>query len=311
MSEKQVLTHSAIQAYKDCPAKYRHRYVDCLDSTAPISTNLSIGSAIHSALELWHGGHDWDAVRDYLLRAPVSGDAYLQCVAMMRGYVKQYPRGSEKFEVICLEKAFSQPIRSPSTGGMSTKYTQEGKVDGVIKLDGEYYLMEHKTAAKADHNYFDKLWIDRQIHQYAHYMGLELGIEIVGVLYNVLAKLKRPRHGLRAKLKSPETDESYLTRLFAAYEDPALFIRQTLPVIERTSDEVIEEVWDVKNLIMASAKDDKYYLNTNSCHKWGRRCRYWELCRSGSDEAVKRELYVPREKHEELIEASATSSFMI
>ncbi len=54
MSEpKELLTYSALNTFRNCPRKYKHRYVDALRPREK-SQALAVGSVIHDALELWY-----------------------------------------------------------------------------------------------------------------------------------------------------------------------------------------------------------------------------------------------------------------
>ena len=49
---KQLLTYSALNTFRNCPRKYKHRYVDALRPREK-SQALAFGSVIHDALEVW------------------------------------------------------------------------------------------------------------------------------------------------------------------------------------------------------------------------------------------------------------------
>ena len=52
-SSKSVLTYSALNTFRNCPRKYKHRYVDSLRPRERPEA-LSFGSIIHGAIELWY-----------------------------------------------------------------------------------------------------------------------------------------------------------------------------------------------------------------------------------------------------------------
>ena len=65
-----------------------------------------------------------------------------------------------------------------------------GNVDGIVRIRGEFFILEHKTAAQIDSDYLEKLWTDFQITIYAHYIEQTMGIPMTGILYNVLVNRK-------------------------------------------------------------------------------------------------------------------------
>ena len=48
-----VLTYSALNAFRNCPRKYKHRYIDRLRPMERAEA-LAFGSVIHEALEKWY-----------------------------------------------------------------------------------------------------------------------------------------------------------------------------------------------------------------------------------------------------------------
>ena len=52
-SEKLVLTYSALNTFRNCPRKYKHRYLDNLRPRERAEA-LSFGGIVHSAIELWY-----------------------------------------------------------------------------------------------------------------------------------------------------------------------------------------------------------------------------------------------------------------
>lgn len=52
-SEKTLLTYSALNTFRNCPRKYKNRYLDNLRPRERAEA-LSFGSVIHTAIELWY-----------------------------------------------------------------------------------------------------------------------------------------------------------------------------------------------------------------------------------------------------------------
>src|SRR5581483_4010829 len=168
--------------------------------------------------------------------------------AMMKAYATRY--ATDDFEIVALEKNFEGPIINPATDAASRSFVLSGKVDGIVRIGGDYFILEHKTAGQLDGDYLEKLWTDFQITIYAYYIEQTMRIPITGVLYNVLVKAKlqqgkgetedeyEARRGellakskpgkTRAKRKLPESDEDFQQRLAEKYADPALFHREML-----------------------------------------------------------------------------------
>ena len=319
-ASKSVLTYSALNTFRNCPRKYKHRYVDCLRPRERAEA-LSFGSVIHGAIELWYGQADdagrlW-SVLDYLDGQFPQRDhdqpqkaAWQLARAMLTGYAARYP--TEDFEVIEVEKTFAGEIRNPDTGRLSQTFVIAGKADAIVRRSDGLYLLEHKTAASIDGNYLDKLWTDTQIALYSHYLR-EQGYPIVGVLYNVLLKSRlQQRQGetqeeyesrrlqLAAKNKSgrstakrqmPETDEAFQGRLADWYARPEAFHREHVYLSEDRLSMLQEEVWEITQQYLDARRRGKWLLNTSNCFSFQRPCEYLPYCQSGFNPNVADNLY--------------------
>ena len=209
--------------------------------------NLHFGSIIHECLQAWHQRRDLAEVLALIDRLCPNRlqdenqrrDWHL-ATAMMTAYAARY--AADDFEVVALEKNFEGPIVNPATGAASRSFVLAGKVDGIVRIGGEHFILEHKTAAQIDGDYLEKLWTDFQITIYAHYIEQTMGIPITGILYNVLVKAKlqqgkgeteeeyqtrraellaKSKTGkTTAKRKLPESDEEFQQRLAEKYADP-------------------------------------------------------------------------------------------
>jgi len=244
--------------------------------------------------------------------------------AMMNGYAAKYP--AEEFEVIALEKAFEGPIVNPATGAASRSFKLAGKVDGIVRIGGEYFILEHKTASQVDADYLEKLWTDFQITIYAHYVEQTMGIPITGILYNVLVKAKLQqskgeteeefqarRVELLAKSKTgkssakrhmPESDEEFQQRLTEKYADPEMFHREMLYLSRDRFDILRSELWELTQAFLDARRRGVFYQNTAFCFNYQRPCPYFALCRSNGNPNVIENFYQRVAPNEELREAT-------
>lgn len=336
-STKSLLTFSALNTFRNCPRKYKHRYVDHLQPHEK-PESLSFGSVVHGALERWYrltgdANRLWK-VLDFIdaqfpLRSsdPVQKDRWHRARAMLVGYAARYP--TENFEVVEIEKVFQGEIRNPDTGRPSQTFVMSGKADGIVRLDGELYLLEHKTAGSIDANYLDKLWTDTQIALYGYYLR-QAGYPIVGVLYNVLLKTRlKQREGesqdeyearraeLAAKNKSgkstaqrqlPETDEEFQARLAEWYAKPEAFHRERIYLSEDRLAMLQEEVWEITQQYLDARRRGKWLLNTSNCFAYERACEYLPYCQSNFNPNVRDNLFQIAPPHEELAVSTASDA---
>ncbi len=334
---KQVLTYSALNCFRNCPRKFKHRYLDQLRHPEKPEAQ-AFGSAIHAALELWYSlapeGERLLPVLDFADRLypnhagdPAVKAAWQLARAMLVGYATRY--ATEEFEIIAVEKEFEGEIRNPDTGRPSQTFTMAGKVDGIVRIGDELYLLEHKTAAALTADYLDRLWTDTQIALYCHYLR-QLGFPIVGVVYNVLlksrlqqrageteAEFEERRAALAAKNKTgrstakrqePETDEEFQARLFDWYGQSGAFHREKIYLSQDRLAMLQDEVWEVTQQYLDAKGRGKWLMNTSNCFSFQRPCEYLPYCQSGFNPNVRDNLFEVAPAHEELSLTQATES---
>ena len=335
---KSVLTYSALNTFRNCPRKYRLRYIENL-RRPEVADTLALGSVVHAALEQWYrlpaDGQRLLAVLDLLdSRFPNHGfDAkekaqWQLARAMLVGYTTRYT--PEEFEVLEVEKPFEAEIRNPETGRTSQTFSMAGKVDGIVRVGQELYLLEHKTAASLTGDYLDRLWTDTQIALYSFYLR-ELGFPIVGVIYNVLLKsrlqqrageteaefaarrtvlaAKNKRGKSTAQRQLPETDEEFQGRLADWYARPEAFHRERIYLSEDRLAMLQDEVWEITQQYLDANRRGKWLMNTSQCFSYQRPCEYLPYCQSGCSPLVRENLFETAPPHEELAPTSTDTDF--
>lgn len=331
---RMTTTYSMWSLFRNCRMACKQRYLDFLVSLTS-DPNLRFGSAIHQFLECWHRGRDLAQVLDLIDRSYPNraGDEdqkrdWHLATAIMRGYFARYPL--EEFGVVELEKVFEGEIVNPATGATSRSFTLAGKVDGIVRVGDEYFLLENKTASLIDSGYLERLWTDFQITLYAWYVEQALGIHISGIIYNVIVKAKLQqskgetedefesrRAELIAKSKTgkssakrrmPETDDEFQERLAAKYADPSMFHRENL-YISRDRFAVLQgELWELTQAFLDARRRDSWYQNTSQCFTFGRPCAYFALCSSNFSPLVRDNHYRVEPPHGELSDTTTTTN---
>lgn len=328
---RDILTYSALNCFRNCPRKYHLRYVQHLRRPERPDA-LAFGSVIHTALEQWYktvGASDrllrvLDLIDDQFpgrKNDPEQRHRWHQARAMFEGYAARYP--DEAFEIVEIEKQFTAEIRNPDTGRLSQTFVMAGKADGIVLQDGELYLLEHKTASYITADYLDRLWTDTQIALYCHYLR-QIGYPIVGVIYNVLLKTRlKQREGetleafearraalaaknktgrSTAKRQEPESDAEFRARLADWYARPGAgaFHRERIYLSADRMAMLQDEVWEITQQYLDAKRRGKWLLNTSQCFSFQRACDYLPLCQSGFSSNVRDNLYEVVPPHEEL-----------
>jgi hypothetical protein len=321
--------------FRNCRKACEYRYVLGLVPQKR-DENLSFGSLIHDCLQLWHADRELDAVLE-LIDLRCAGRAGSEAAprdchlarAMMTGYAARYPE--EDFEVVALEKTFEGAIINPVTEAASRSFALAGKVDGIVRIGDEHYILEHKTAAQIGADFLERLWTDFQITIYSHYVEAAIGIPIVGVIYNVLAKARlqqaegetdqeylRRRAELiansktgktTAKRKLPESDEEFQARLATKYAEPEMFHREVLYLSRDRFDLLRAELWELTQAFLDSRRRGVFYQNTAFCFHHNRPCAYFPICRSNGNPNVIENFYEIAPPHQELLPPAVPTAF--
>jgi len=304
MTPRMTTTYSMWSLFRNCRKACYWRYIREL---APIRRDprLGFGTLIHECLELWHRDRDLAAVLEHVdqrLPARVQDDErqrdWRLARAMMAGYANRYP--AEDFEVLALEHTFEGEIVNPATRARSRSFVLAGKVDGLLRIGDEHYVLEHKTASSLDADYLERLWTDFQITLYAYYLERALSVRITGVLYNVVLKA-------RLKQRRTESDTEFEERLAAKYDQPAMFHREMLYLSRDQFTVLRAELWELTQAFLDARRRNTWYQNTAFCFHHYRPCPYFALCRSGDSRNVIDNFYQRVPPHEELREQQGPS----
>ncbi len=298
-----TVTYSMLSLFRNCRKACELRYIDEL---VPLEKShaFNFGSIIHNCLELWHHGRCRAQVQELIGESYPNRSSndkeqkdYHHALAMMEGYMDRY--ADEGFNIFALEEKFTGKIINPKTGELCPDFILSGKVDGIVKLGDEHYLLEHKTAARMDASYIDKLWTDFQIILYSFYIEQTMGIKISGIVYNVLMK-SQIRQGKN------ETDAEFYYRLTEVYKNPDMFHREHIYITRDLFKILQEDLWELTIQIKDAMDRKVFYRNTSQCFNYGRACEYLPICRSGDNPMVRDNLYERAPAHVELLTGGQT-----
>ncbi len=127
MNTPMLITYSMWSLFRNCRKTCDWRYQRELVSLER-NHNLNFGPLIHEYLEIWYRDRDLKQVLDFIDRA-------------------------------CPNRAQEDQEQRD--------WHLAGKVDGIVRIDDEFFLLEHKTASQIDADYPERLWTDFQIILYA------------------------------------------------------------------------------------------------------------------------------------------------
>lgn len=297
-----IVTHSSMECFCNCRRKYQLRYLDCIVPKVK-SQALEFGSAMHAVLERYfkaikaeqqfegESTIDKESMKEDLQVRVEGQDLNIvdtaKLLGLTLGYVNRwFETDVKEFEVVDVEREFRF---DDFVDGVSLS----GKVDGLVKRkdDGRYYILEHKTASVVDDSYVMQKDIDAQTMMYAICLQEILGINVSGVIHDILTKQK-------IRLKKGETEDDFCVRLIDdVCEDN--FNRITIDFRDGTLEDFQKEL-EAKCEEISRCKT--FYRCTGNCIGRYGACEYLTLCASratGSTTPIE-DNYETRRAHEEL-----------
>lgn len=286
MINKPIITYSSNRAFKDCRKKYKLRYVDQLVSITKDQT-MYFGTVTHKCLEMFYKNIPLENILEYIQKSfkpEFQSKEICMLTAIMKVYHEKY--SFNEFEVIALEEKFEYETKD---------FILKGKVDGIVKLDGKYYILEHKTASRIDAGYIDRLTIDEQIHIYAMCIQEKLGVKIEGIIYNIIEKSQ-------IRLKKNETLEEFTERFIKEYTEKDLFHRQHIPIYNESIALLVKDIDSTAYCIKEAIEKDLFYKNPSFCFNYNKPCPYFNICRSNDNSLIIENEYERVIPHEELEE---------
>ena len=241
-----------------------------------------------------------------------------QCRALITGYAAEYHAANSNYEIVEIEKVYTAPLRNLDPNGrISRKWTLAGKIDKLIKIDGEYHLVDHKTTslpiADPDANYWKSLRIESQPRHYEILMYSN-GVPLRGIVWDVVKKpTTKPlkvTDATRANTRNTglylgeKVSDSTLVELLSIDREnmEMYYIRLVKEVMENrgkyfkrkglalTTDELEQynrSLWqvseDMTTTMKRSGKTGVTPYNPSGCMMWNTPCQYLGICSHHDD----------------------------
>jgi len=292
MRQLTVLTQSAVRAFRSCPRKYENLYVKLYRARA-VSEPLYYG-------DLWHGIRENIWKREAIFW-PLDIDPYLlaRLEVMAQGYIAAFGHWLEGVEIVSVEEPFRIKLVNPRTDKASRTFELEGKLDGIVRENGQLWNCEEKTRGgdvDDDDPYWRRLEIDPQVSLYHVATQEKYGEAPRGTIYFVCVK-----PSIRPKLATPEdkrrytkdgkldarqratdeTPEEFKARLIEVVsKDPDRYFKMVrVPRLEKDLEDSRLDVWDTAQAIIAARNSGTFLRNPDSCiHAFGQCCDFFAVC---------------------------------
>jgi len=248
--------------------------------------------------------------------------------AMLRAYDERW--GAQEWVTRHVEVQLDTPIYDPTTGRRLRGVRMAGKIDKICELDGESWIVDHKTTSSAldpDSLYWRQLEVDTQA---LHYVILAAANKLTtkNILWDVARKPSiKPKsltvadvnmlidRGLYCGVDvsgrltdgtlseivrtGRENDVLYEARCYSWCKTNESLARR---VVIRTNDQIREYAWDVVGEVrdLRDARRRGFWRkNPQACFTYGTPCQFLGIC-SGHDEPTSSNWKVAESPHAEL-----------
>lgn len=290
-----IYTQSAISALQKCPRNYKLRYIE---GWRPLTEPeyFSDGHIFHSARELMGRGKPLDDVFAFVDDAypdPLYFARRARMKAMLWAVAQKQPIHPQGIEL-----EFCVPLVNPDTGRPAVETYVAGKIDGLIYLDGDWWIVEYKTASHIDSEYICRLEMNLQIHAYRRFAEREFGISIAGVLYDAIEKCSlRPSKGTK-KNPEPESEDAFFERCKEWYSADSM--HHWRERWRMRAHDVEAAFWSYHKEVLFRNQHGHWPPSTNSCVGMYGKCQFYDYCTSECNPAVLAADFQQKGLHEEL-----------
>jgi hypothetical protein len=321
-----LLTASRLKTARACQRLHRFEYVEGYRPNADASA-MRFGSLCHAGLEAWLRAADIppsDRLDAMLAALAVEADPFdrARAEALLTGYHFRWVE--EPMRVLAVEVKFETDLRNPESGRASRTWRLGGKLDGVVEVESEQGIMEHKITSEdmgPGTTYWSRLRLDGQVSTY--FRGAEaLGFDPAWCLYDVLkrpaqrpykatapeaVKLKKDGTPYAGTRLMDETPAEFKTRVMDAIaEAPAdYYARGRVVRLAREMDEAMADTWQTAQILHENELRGFAPRNVDACVRFNRACPFLPVCAgeaSLSDSTLYRKIETV---HPELADASA------
>ena len=286
-----IETTSSLNCASTCARKYKHRYVDRLQSPN-YSSSLGLGTFVHAWAETLKPGGDQAAASKAVERElekykSVQQEATYQETALAieadytlaRAIAPLWWEYWNKKDGYLSNQVLAFAETEKEWAFVIGGNALVGKRDGIVKhLQFEKtFLHEIKTSGDADRETYKlKLQMERQISNNIQAIRDE-GRRCDGVLYDIIWKPA-------IRLKKEETAEEFLQRKIDCYKNEPnryferLFVYRSEADLKRAMINLQQQFG-----MLVAAEHFGYPRNESQCEQWGRLCEFFTDCMDGND----------------------------
>jgi len=266
------IDYTQLQTFITCPMKYNLKFIEGLKKRDMDERHVDIefGQRVHKGLELLYMKEPMKkvlSVFDTFVDLPPEVEKNKtkeNGVKLLEGYIEHYKTIDKEIEIIDVEVS--------DTIEIAPNLLWQVKLDTVVKMRDNIYVLEHKTTKRLDYRYFLRYSPNMQVSGYTYY-ALKKYKQCSGCMLNVL-------------------QSGYRSRAYKG--EPAGFnSKYQREIINRT----VEQLEDFRlNAVLWSDRLNKELVhgwsvgkNEDACHQF-RGCSFKEICMTSRGDVLDNEI---------------------
>jgi len=281
--------------FRSCPKKYWWRYLEELTPYKK-STALTLGSMVHNAFDMYYTGSSIDDVTEHIRKVSdeqiASADpqiaedlvvAKYTALAMWTNCPKDLSMFDDIQPELYIETKFDRGVK------------QVLRVDGIVKIDGKFWIRELKTTGLAFSQFEKRCEVSSQCSTYTSAVRKH-GIPVYGVIYDFIKKPMLRRHVRESK-------EDFGRRISKDYQvRPDFYYKRHYSYRSQEHLDLFEEdlrdtVRDIKSRRRKNSKVG-WNRNTDGCWNFNSPCPYMPICfQKNPDEQTIKLFFMKGERH--------------
>jgi len=271
------LSYSSAADLRSCSKKYYYKNILGLQPKVTTSA-LTVGSAIHECFEMYFNKHPAQEIIQHIEAVYKEGLAKATEIEQERmlidkytclGMWTNYPFSEMEFEEVIPEKSFKVRL-----GNLRGIYLT-GRVDGLVKRQGKWWIREVKTTSLDKRAFQSKASVSYQAAGYMYGVLKESHTQACGVVYDTIKRplLRRGAH---------ETAQSFGERILADY---ARADKKEMYYDRYYSYRTEKEISEFEKDMVILARDlrrrisrDNWFRNTDNCFTFNSECPFRKIC---------------------------------
>lgn len=205
------------------------------------------------------------------------------CYALAKGYQKFYSEWLDNIKVTDIEMPFSVSLRNPISGYSAHSAELAGKIDKIISINGNIWILDHKSTSRMPER--DMLKMSPQGDTYMIALK-EKGIQAKGIIWDYIRKPT-------IKMTQKETPETYKERLLADIDTRPEFYFTQFQIQRWDSDieATQSDIWQCHKTLQTYISDKIFPRYTCACQGLYGMCNFVNLC-SEDNEFNRKAFYV-------------------